>query len=73
MGTKILRDIAVGLSSNGIAVLRYEKRTLEHALKMSTEPVTLDRDTTDDAIFAAKSAAKRKASIQIIFSFLDIA
>ena len=23
---------------------------------MSTEPVTLDRDTTDDAIFAAKSA-----------------
>ena len=58
MGTKILRDIAVGLSSNGIAVLRYEKRTLEHALKMSTEPVTLDRDTTDDAIFAAKSACK---------------
>ena len=74
MGTKILRDIAVGLSSNGIAVLRYEKRTLEHALKMSTEPVTLDRDTTDDAIFAAKSAkAGRKALIQIIFSFLDIA
>ncbi|COG44981.1 Predicted dienelactone hydrolase [Streptococcus pneumoniae] len=60
MGTKILRDIAVGLSSNGIAVLRYEKRTLEHALKMSTEPVTLDRDTTDDAIFAAKSAAQQE-------------
>ena len=57
LGTKILRDLAVGLSSNGIAVLRYEKRTLEHALKMSAEPVTLDRDTTDDAIYAAKSAA----------------
>ncbi|WP_157418329.1 alpha/beta hydrolase [Bacillus cereus] len=60
LGTKILRDIAVGLSSNGIAVLRYEKRTLEHALKMSAEPVTLDRDTTDDAIYAAKSAAQQE-------------
>ncbi|PES25360.1 alpha/beta hydrolase [Bacillus anthracis] len=60
MGTKILRDLAVGLSSNGIAVLRYEKRTLEHALKMSAEPVTLDRDTTDDAIYAAKSAAQQE-------------
>ncbi|PFE27498.1 alpha/beta hydrolase [Bacillus anthracis] len=60
MGTKILRDLAVGLSSNGIAVLRYEKRTLEHALKMSAEPVTLDRETTDDAIYAAKSAAQQE-------------
>lgn len=60
LGTKILRDIAVGLSSNGIAVLRYEKRTFEHALKMSAEPVTLDRDTTDDAIYAAKSAAQQE-------------
>ncbi|MGW6193683.1 alpha/beta fold hydrolase [Bacillus cereus] len=60
LGTKILRDLAVGLSSNGIAVLRYEKRTLEHALKMSTEPGTLDRDTTDDAIYAAKSAAQQE-------------
>ncbi|MGE7883541.1 alpha/beta fold hydrolase [Bacillus sp. NPDC094077] len=60
MGTKILRDLAVGLSSNGIAVLRYEKRTLEHALKMSAEPGTLDRDTTDDAIYAAKSAAQQE-------------
>ncbi|SDD11743.1 hypothetical protein SAMN04487767_104425 [Bacillus wiedmannii] len=60
LGTKILRDLAVGLSSNGIAVLRYEKRTLEHALKMSAEPVTLDRDTTDDAIYAAKSAAQQE-------------
>ncbi|PFU52477.1 alpha/beta hydrolase [Bacillus thuringiensis] len=60
LGTKILRDLAVGLSSNGIAVLRYEKRTLEHALKMSAEPVTLDRDTTDDAIYAAKSATQQE-------------
>ncbi|PGB99467.1 alpha/beta hydrolase [Bacillus wiedmannii] len=60
LGTKILRDIAAGLSSNGIAVLRYEKRTLAHTLKMSAEPVTLDRDTTDDAIHAAKSAAQQE-------------
>ncbi len=27
---------------------------------MSAEPVTLDRDTTDDAIYAAKSAAQQE-------------
>ncbi|PGW26603.1 alpha/beta hydrolase [Bacillus cereus] len=60
MGTKILRDLAAGLSSNGIAVLRYEKRSLEHSFKMSSEPATLDRDTTDDAIYAVKSAAQQE-------------
>ncbi|MBE5107623.1 alpha/beta fold hydrolase [Bacillus thuringiensis] len=60
MGIKILRDLAAGLSSNGIAVLRYEKRSLEHSFKMSAEPATLDRDTTDDAIYAAKSAAQQE-------------
>lgn len=60
MGTKLFRDLAAGLSSNGIAVLRYEKRSLEHTLKMSEEPITLDRDTTEDAIYAAKSAAQQE-------------
>ncbi|MCR6790177.1 alpha/beta hydrolase family protein [Bacillus thuringiensis] len=60
MGAKIFRDLAAGLSSNGIAVLRYEKRSLEHGFKMSAEPATLDQDTTDDAIYAAKSAAQQE-------------
>ena len=74
MGAKIFRDLAAGLSSSGIAVLRYEKRSLEHGFKMSAEPATLDRDTTDDAIYAKKiSSAKRKVLTQITFSFSDIA
>ncbi|PQZ52309.1 alpha/beta hydrolase [Bacillus sp. MYb209] len=60
MGAKIFRDLAAGLSSSGIAVLRYEKRSLEHGFKMSAEPGTLERDTTDDAIYAAKSAAQQE-------------
>lgn len=60
MGAKIFRDLAAGLSSSGIAVLRYEKRSLEHGFKMTAEPATLDRDTTDDAIYAAKSAAQQE-------------
>ncbi len=55
MGTKILRDLAVGLSSDGIAVIRYEKRTLEHELEMSAEPVTYDRDPTEDDIYAEEA------------------
>lgn len=44
-------------------MLRYEKRTLEHALKMSAEPVTLDRDTTDDAIYAKKVSKGKEEGI----------
>ena len=34
---------------------------------MSAEPVTLDRDTTDDAIYAAKSAAEEGIDPNNIF------
>jgi dienelactone hydrolase len=51
---KPFRDLAWGLADRGIAVLRYEKRTREHAGAMAGNPNLTVRDgTTDDAILAA--------------------
>jgi len=54
-GIKIFRDLAQGLASRGIAVLRYEKRTREHSQKIATAPgFGLQVETIDDALLAAK-------------------
>lgn len=49
-----LRDLAQGLASAGIATLRYEKRTKEHAAAMAAEAttITVREETVDDAIAA---------------------
>ena len=49
-----LRDLAWGLASNGIAVLRYDKRTKAYGTEMAAEvdTVTVREETTDDAILA---------------------
>jgi hypothetical protein len=57
------KDIAWGLASQGIAVLRYDKRTKAHADLFTPEvleSLTLDEETSDDAILAAKLLAKDK-------------
>ena len=51
--TKVFRDLAEGLSSRGIAVLRYEKRTRQYATKLSSTAYTIDDDTVHDAVEAA--------------------
>jgi len=55
-GSKIFRDIALGLASQEIAVLRYEKRTKWHAHKIMKDykNLTVKEETIDDAIFAAE-------------------
>lgn len=53
--TTILRDLAWGLASEGIATLRYEKRLLEH--DVPDETYTLDTVVTDDAVAAAETLA----------------
>jgi dienelactone hydrolase len=54
-GAKPLRDLAVGLSAKGIAVLRYDKVSYEHTFKIATNPrFTLKNETVDDAISAVK-------------------
>jgi uncharacterized protein len=49
---KPFKDIAWGLASNGIAVLRYEKRTREYGHKMKAEQVNVQNEVIDDALEA---------------------
>ena len=53
---KPFRDLAHGLATRGIAVLRYDKRTLVHGKALVTElgpKLTLREETIDDALAAA--------------------
>jgi uncharacterized protein len=47
--TQVFRDLAEGLASRGIAVLRYDKRTKVYGEKMSDMDFTLEEETVDDA------------------------
>jgi uncharacterized protein len=51
---KPFRDLAWGLGSQGIAVLRYEKRTKAHGQKLLNlaDQVTVKEETVDDAVAA---------------------
>lgn len=51
---KPFRDLAWGLATQGIAVLRYEKRTRHHKLKMAllVNSLTVKEETIDDAVAA---------------------
>jgi dienelactone hydrolase len=51
---KPFRDLAEGLASRGIAVLRYEKRTKAHQAKMAAmkDTLTVNEETVDDAVAA---------------------
>ena len=50
---KVFKDLAEGLASRGIVVLRYEKRTKLFLARMSAKPYTADDETADDAAAAA--------------------
>lgn len=54
---KPFRDLAHGLASRGIAVLRYEKRTKEHPILMSlsASTITVKEETVDDAVAAVEA------------------
>ncbi len=52
---KPFRDLAWGLANRGVAVVRYEKRSLQHGAKMAlNKNVTVQDETIDDAVLAAK-------------------
>lgn len=53
---KPFRDLAWGLATKGVAVLRYEKRTKEYAVAMATlaSKITLKDETIDDAVNAVE-------------------
>jgi uncharacterized protein len=56
--TKIFRDLAQGLASSGIAVLRYDKRTYTYRDQLSNN-ITLDEEAVDDGIAAVKLLGSR--------------
>lgn len=52
---KPFRDLAWGLATKGVAVLRYEKRTKEHGAKFKEQDIvhlTVREETIDDAVTA---------------------
>ena len=51
---KPFKDLAWGLASKGIAVLRYEKRTKQYQAEMATqvETLTVSQETVEDALAA---------------------
>ncbi len=49
---RIFRDLAEGLASRGIAVLRYDKRTFAYADKMGDLEFTMEQETLEDAMRA---------------------
>lgn len=56
---KVFRDLAHGLGSRGIAVLRYEKRTRQHGQKIAPlTSFTVKDETIDDAVAAVALLAR---------------
>ncbi|HRU60419.1 MAG TPA: alpha/beta fold hydrolase [Bacteroidia bacterium] len=54
-GTKIFKDLALGLATKGVAVLRYEKRTRIYRDKFtSRSDYTVEEETIQDAVAAAE-------------------
>jgi dienelactone hydrolase len=59
---KMLRDLAWGLASQGVAVLRYDKRTLVMRNKLAKAPegLTVKEETVDDAVSAVDLLGTQK-------------
>lgn len=56
---KTFKDLALGLGSRGVAVLRYDKRTKVYGAKIATlNPFTLKGESIDDALLAVASLRK---------------
>jgi dienelactone hydrolase len=53
-GNKPFKDLAAGLASRGIAVLRYEKRSRVHAGRMAGTGFTVQHEVIDDVLEAVK-------------------
>ncbi len=58
-GGKVFKDLAWGLASRGIAVLRYEKRTRAHGAQfVALKNYTVKEETIDDALLAVELLEK---------------
>ncbi|MBT8335140.1 MAG: alpha/beta fold hydrolase, partial [Gemmatimonadetes bacterium] len=68
-GNRPFRDLAEGLSSRGIAVLRYDKRTYAHGARMTGGDVGLDEEVLDDAV-AALSTLRAQPNVDASRTYL---
>jgi uncharacterized protein len=60
-GTRVFRDLAEGLASRGVAVLRYEKRTMQYRAKTAAiRELTVHQETGEDAVRAVALAREQK-------------
>lgn len=60
-GAKPFRDLAAGLAGKGLAVLRYDKVSAEHSLKVAALPrFSLEEETVADALRAVELAKTLK-------------
>lgn len=59
---KVFKDLAWGLASKGIAVLRYEKRTRQYAHEVSAhlDGFTVNQETVEDAVTAVACLQRAK-------------
>lgn len=57
---KPFKDLALGLASRGIAVLRYEKRTKHYGEKSLVKDFTVNQETVEDAISAIELLYQRE-------------
>lgn len=55
LANKPFRDLAWGLATRGVAVLRYEKRTKVYPEKFMTGRITVQEETIDDALAAVRT------------------
>ena len=56
---KPYKDLAFGLASKGVAVLRYEKRTKQHGKKIAADKtLTVNQESVDDAVLAVELLRK---------------
>lgn len=62
LANKPFKDLAWGLASQGIAVLRYDKRTRVHSEKLKLSGFTVKDETIDDAL-AAVALLRRTSQI----------
>lgn len=59
-GACVFRDLAEGLSSRGVAVLRYDKRTMVYPKECAADKdFTMTRETVDDGVRAAELLRKQ--------------
>ena len=60
-GVSVFRDLAEGLATRGIAVLRYDKRTKVYPQQCASDPdFTMTRETVEDAVRAAAMLRKQE-------------